>query len=112
MSLINDFNNMLNDIKKNTKSPEFKKTLIKKYNKLYNSSEKLFDKLYSEDCNANDIQIIKTMLNMKSQKDCGNIDKLDADKKIGETLCDIYVKPMLNKNKNNNDNNDNNDNTK
>ena len=37
------------------------------------------------------------MLNMKSQKECGNINKLDADKKIGETLCDIYVKPMLNK---------------
>lgn len=99
MSLINDFNNMLHDLKNNTKSPEFKKKLITKYNNLYKSSEKLFDKLYSEECNQNDIQIIKTMLNMKSQQECGNIDKLDADKKIGETLCDIYVKPMLNKDK-------------
>ena len=97
MSLINDFNNMLHDLKKNSKTPEFKQALIKKYSNLYKSSEKLFDKLYSEECNQNDIQIIKTMLNMKSQKECGNINKLDADKKIGETLCDIYVKPMLNK---------------
>ena len=102
MALINDFNNMLKDLKenKNNKTDEFKNKLIDKYNKLYNSSEKLFDKIfYSKDYNENDIKIIKTMLNMKCQKDCGNINKLDADKKIGETLCDIYVKPMLNKKK-------------
>lgn len=99
MSLINDFNNMLHDLKNNAKTPEFKEKLINKYNNLYISSEKLFEKLYSKECNSNDIEIIKTMLNMKSQKDCGNINKLDADKKIGETLCDIYVKPMLKKKK-------------
>ena len=102
MSLINEFNNMIHDLKHTPKSSEFKQTLITKYNNLYTSSQKLFEKLYSEDCNENDIQIIKTMLNMKLQKDCGNINKLDADKHIGETLCDIYVKPMLNKDKDNN----------
>ena len=43
------------------------------------------------------------MITMKIQKDNGFIDKLNADKAIGETLCDIYVKPMLNeKNKDKN----------
>ena len=99
MSLINDFNNIIHELKNNSKSPQFKQTLITKYNNLYTSSPKLFERLYSDECNENDIQIIKTMLNMKLQKDCGNINKLDADKHIGETLCDIYVKPMLNKDK-------------
>ena len=36
------------------------------------------------------------MITMKIQKDNGFIDKLNADKVIGETLCDVYVKPMLN----------------
>ena len=59
-------------------------------------SEKLFDKIYEKDCTPTDITIIQKMITMKIQKDNGFIDKLNADKEIGETLCDIYVKPMLN----------------
>ena len=59
-------------------------------------SEKLFDKIYEKDCTETDITIIQKMITMKIQKDNGFIDKLNADKEIGETLCDTYVKPMLN----------------
>ena len=42
-----------------------------------------------------EINIIKTMIRMKIQRDEGHIDKLNADKNIGEILCKTYVEPML-----------------
>ena len=101
MSLMYDVNNMVFFLKNKTRTSELKKECIQKYNKIYKMSEKLFDKIYEKDCTPNDITIIQKMITMKIQKDNGFIDKLNADKAIGETLCDIYVKPMLNeKNKN------------
>jgi len=95
MSLMNDFDNMLDYVKGKNRSPKFKDLCIEKFNKLYNMSEKLFDKIYEKDCDEKDILIIRKMITMKIQKDNGVIDKLNADKQIGETLCDVYVKPML-----------------
>ena len=83
-------------LKNKTRTLELKNECKQKYEKLYNMSEKLFDKIYEKDCSETDITIIKKMITMKIQKDNGFIDKLNADKAIGETLCDIYVKPMLN----------------
>jgi len=96
MSLMDDFNNMVFFLKNKTRTSELKKECTQKYNKIYKMSEKLFDKIYEKDCTPNDIIIIQKMITMKIQKDNGFIDKLNADKAIGETLCDIYVKPMLN----------------
>ena len=46
--------------------------------------------------NSNTVSsLMDAPITMKIQKDNGFIDKLNADKAIGETLCDIYVKPML-----------------
>jgi hypothetical protein len=96
MSLMDDFNNMVFFLKNKTRTSELKKECTQKYNKIYKMSEKLFDKIYEKDCTPSDITIIQKMITMKIQKDNGFIDKLNADKAIGETLCDIYVKPMLN----------------
>ena len=96
MSLMDDFNNMVFFLKNKTRTSELKKECTQKYNKIYKMSEKLFDKIYEKDCAPSDITIIQKMITMKIQKDNGFIDKLNADKAIGETLCDIYVKPMLN----------------
>ena len=92
---MDDYKNMYNELKNKTRTPELKKTMQSKYNKLFELSEKLFDKIYDENCNKNDLLIIEKMITMKIQKDQGNITKLNADKAIGETLCDVYVKPML-----------------
>jgi len=96
MSVMDDFNNMIFYLKNKIRTTELKSDCEKKYKKLYIMSEKLFDKIYEKDCSETDITIIKKMITMKIQKDNGFIDKLNADKAIGETLCDIYVKPMLN----------------
>ena len=96
MSLMDDFNNMVFFLKNKTRTSELKKECTQKYNKIYKIFEKLFDKIYEKDCTPSDITIIQKMITMKIQKDNGFIDKLNADKAIGETLCDIYVKPMLN----------------
>ena len=94
---MDDFDNMRNYLEGKTRGVQLKELCIEKYNKLYNMSEKLFDKIYEPGCNEKDIIIIRKMITMKIQKDNGFIDKFNADKAIGETLCDIYVKPMLNK---------------
>ena len=95
MSLMDDFNNMVYYLKNKKRKEKLKNECIEKYKNIYKMSEKLFDKIYEKDCNKNDIIIIKQMITMKIQQDNGFIDKLNADKAIGETLCDIYVKPML-----------------
>lgn len=95
MTLMDDYRNMFNELKNKTRTPELKETMQSKYNKLFELSEKLFDKIYDENCNKNDLLIIEKMITMKIQKDKGDITKLNADKAIGETLCDVYVKPML-----------------
>ena len=41
------------------------------------------------------------MIRMKLQRDNGDIEKLQADKNIGELLCKTYVEPMLKKKKSN-----------
>ena len=95
MTLYDDFKNMLKDL--NNNKNKNKDRYIKKYNSLYTSSENLFNKIYENKCNSSDIEIISTMLKLKEKKDKGSIDKLSADKKIGNILCDTYVKPMLKK---------------
>ena len=95
MSLLNDYKNMLHDLKDKKRTVELKNKMQSKYKKLFELSEKLFDKIYDENCNKNDLLIIEKMLKMKMEKDAGNITKLNADKAIGETLCNVYVKPML-----------------
>ena len=95
MTLYDDFKNMLKDL--NNNKNKNKDHYIKKYNSLYTSSENLFNKIYENKCNSSDIEIISTMLKLKEKKDKGSIDKLSADKKIGNILCDTYVKPMLKK---------------
>ena len=96
MTLIDSLNNMLKDVKNNHIN---KKDLIDKYNDLYKASEKLFDKLLNPDLKSEELNIIRIMLQKKQERDAGTIEKLDADKEIGEVLCDTYVKPMLNKKK-------------
>ena len=39
------------------------------------------------------------MLKKKYERESGLIEKLEADKDIGQVLCDTYVKPMLDKKK-------------
>ena len=62
MSLMNDFDNMLDYVKGKNRSPKFKDLCIEKFNKLYNMSEKLFDKIYEKDCTETDITIIQKMI--------------------------------------------------
>ncbi len=100
MTLFDDYKNMHNELVNKKRTPELKQQLQKKYNKLFALSEKLFDKIYDINCSPNDLLIIEKMIKMKIENDKGNITKLNADKAIGETLCDVYVKPMLDKNKN------------
>ena len=95
MALYNDFKKIFEELNNNNKKN--KDYYIKKYNNLYTSSENLFNKIYENKCNSADIEIISTMLKLKEKKDKGSIDKLSADKKIGNILCDTYVKPMLKK---------------
>lgn len=98
MTLYDDYKNMYNELQNQKRTPELKKKFETKYNKLFTLSEKLFDKIYDINCSSNDLLIIEKMIKMKIENDKGNITKLNADKAIGETLCDVYVKPMLNKN--------------
>ena len=95
MTILDDFHNMCNDLKNEKKTNNLKEKLKTKYSELYNLSEKLFDKIYLAESNKNDLIILEKMIKMKIEKDNGNITKLNADKQIGETLCDIYVKPIL-----------------
>ena len=93
MSLLKDIDNLIDDLKNKNKINELRKSLEEKYNDLYSLSAKLFDKVYTSDNLSNDeINIIKTMIRMKIQQDKGQIDKLNADKTIGN----YYVKLMLN----------------
>ena len=96
MTLIDSLNNMLKDVKNNDIN---KNDLIDKYNDLYKASEKLFDKLLNPNLKPEELNIIRIMLQKKQERDSGTIKKFDADKEIGEILCDTYVKPMLNKKK-------------
>lgn len=95
MTILDDFNNMRKELDGKKKTDKLKEELKIKYSKLYNLSEKLFDKIYIAEENTNDLLILKKMITMKIEQDNGNITKLNADKQIGETLCDIYVKPIL-----------------
>tara|TARA_Y100000389_G_scaffold184114_1_gene202246 strand:+ start:324 stop:623 length:300 start_codon:yes stop_codon:yes gene_type:complete len=95
MTLMDDYKNMYNELKDKKRTTELKNEMQLKYNELFKLSEKLFDKIYEKDCNKNDLLIIEKMISMKLQKDKGDITKLNADKAIGETLCDVYVKPIL-----------------
>ena len=99
MTLFDDYKNMHKELINKKRTPELKQELQKKYNKLFTLSEKLFDKIYDINCSSNDLLIIEKMIKMKIENDKGNITKLNADKAIGETLCDVYVKPMLDKKK-------------
>lgn len=97
MSLENNLNNLLKEVKY---SNNINKDELKiKYNDLYKSSEKLFDKILDPNLKSEELNIIRIMLKKKEQRDKGLIEKFDADKEIGEVLCDTYVKPMLNKKK-------------
>ena len=97
MTLIDSLNNMLYDVK-NTDNIN-KDDLINKYNDLFKASEKLFEKVLDPNLKSEELKIIRIMLQKKQERDEGTIEKLDADKEIGEVLCDTYVKPMLNKKK-------------
>ena len=97
MTLLNDLNNMVNDIKGNKRTNELREQMKKKYYKIFDLSEKLFDKIYEKDLSNDEINIVTTMIRMKLQRDNGVIEKLDADKNIGELLCKTYVIPMLDK---------------
>lgn len=76
-----------------------KEELKIKYNDLYEASEKLFDKLLNPTLPEQELSIIRIMLKKKDERENGLIEKFDADKEIGEVLCNTYVKPMLNKKK-------------
>ena len=96
MTLLKDVDNLIDDLKNKPRNEELRNKLEKKYSKLNDLSGKLFDKIYtSENINVDEINIIKTMIRMKIQRDEGHIDKLNADKNIGEILCKTYVEPML-----------------
>jgi hypothetical protein len=99
MTLFDDYKNMHKELINKKRTPELKKTLQKKYNKLFTLSEKLFDKIYEKDLTSDEINIVSTMIRMKLQRDNGDIEKLQADKNIGELLCKTYVEPMLKKKK-------------
>ena len=97
MSLLNSLNNLLKEIKnkKDINSNELKV----KYNDLYKASEKLFDKILDPKLKSEELNIIRIMLEKKEEREKGLIEKFDADKQIGEVLCNTYVKPMLNNKK-------------
>ena len=95
MSLLNSLDNILKEIK--NKNNINKDELKNKYNDLYNASEKLFDKILQSNLKSEELNIIRIMLKKKDERDKGLIEKFDADKEIGEVLCDTYVKPMLDK---------------
>jgi len=99
MTLFDDYKNMHNELVNKRRTPELKQELQKKYNKLFVLSEKLFDKIYDINCSSSDLLIIEKMIKMKIENDKENIKKLNANKEIGKTLSDVYVKPMLDKNK-------------
>ena len=90
--------NSLDNILKETKNKNNinKDELKIKYNDLYQASEKLFDKLLNPNLPLQELNIIRIMLKKKDERENGLIEKFDADKEIGEVLCDTYVKPMLN----------------
>lgn len=100
MSILNNFNNMVNDLKGKKRTNDLKNEIKKKYINIFDLSEKLFDKIYEKDLSNEEINIVSTMIRMKIQRDNGNIEKLQADKNIGELLCKTYVEPMLDKKKN------------
>lgn len=100
MSILNNFNNMVNDLKGKERTHGLKNEIKKKYIDIFDLSEKLFDKIYEKDLSNEEINIVSTMIRMKIQRDNGNIEKLQADKNIGELLCKTYVEPMLDKKKN------------
>lgn len=95
-SLENVLDNMLYEIK-NKKNTD-REVLKNKYNEIFNASEKLFDKLLDPSLKSNEIEIIRVMLKTKEAKEKGLINKDEADKEIGEILCDKIVKPLLKKN--------------
>lgn len=97
MSILNNFNNMVNDLKGKKRTSDLKNEIKKKYIDIFDLSEKLFDKIYEKDLSNEEINIVSTMIRMKIQRDNGNIEKLQADKNIGELLCKTYVEPMLDK---------------
>lgn len=101
MSILNNFNNMVNDLKGKKRTNDLKNEIKKKYIDIFDLSEKLFDKIYEKDLSNEEINIVSTMIRMKIQRDNGNIEKLQADKNIGELLCKTYVEPMLDKKKKN-----------
>lgn len=101
MSILNNLNNMINDLKGKKRTNDLKNEIKKKYIDIFDLSEKLFDKIYEKDLSNEEINIVSTMIRMKIQRDNGNIEKLQADKNIGELLCKTYVEPMLDKKKNN-----------
>jgi len=89
--------NMLYEIKNNKNIN--KEILKNKYSELFNASEKLFDKLLNPNLKTEELNIIRIMLKKKYERESGLIEKLEADKDIGQVLCDTYVKPMLDKKK-------------
>ena len=98
MSILeNELNNLLYEVK-NKKNLD-KDILKNKYNNLFNSSEKLFDKILNPNLSSTDLSIIRIMIQKKDQRDNGLIEKYDADVEIGQVLCDKIVKPLLKKNK-------------
>tara|TARA_Y100000741_G_C18222851_1_gene546643 strand:- start:632 stop:937 length:306 start_codon:yes stop_codon:yes gene_type:complete len=97
MTLLISFQNLINDVK-NDKNID-KNILKKKYKDIFDSSEKLFDKICDPKLSDNDIKIIKIMLQKKEERMAGTIEKLEADTEIGQVLCDTYVKPLLDKDK-------------
>ena len=100
MSILeNELDNLLYEVK--NKKNLNKDILKKKYNNLFNSSEKLFDKILNPNLSSNDLSIIRIMIQKKDERDNGLIEKYDADVEIGQVLCDKIVKPLLNKDKNN-----------
>ncbi len=101
MSLYDDYKNMKNDLLHKKRTTDLYNNMKKKYNTLYNQSNKLFEKIYNINSNPNDFLIIEKMLKMKEENSKGNITKLNADKEIGETLCNVYVKPLLKEKSNN-----------
>jgi chromatin segregation and condensation protein Rec8/ScpA/Scc1 (kleisin family) len=96
MTLLHDVDNLIHELKNKKKTPQLREELEEKYKDLNNLSNKLFDKIFTSDnITSEEINIIKTMLRMKIQRDKGHIEKLEADKNIGKLLCKTYVEPML-----------------
>ena len=95
MTLLNDLNNMVNDLKGTKRTNELKQQMKKEYSKIFDLSEKLFDKIYEKDLSNDEINIVSTMIRMKLQRDNGVIEKLDADKNIGELLQWTLMEHMI-----------------